>query len=550
MQSILESASMTNQVIYTIGGTVPTTGGIYIKRRADDVLLGLCRAGEYLHVLSPTQMGKSSPIVNIAKKIEAEGFVTVYVDLTGVGMELDPEKWFLGFLYEVCDSLSLNFDIFSWWQEKARLGFVQRISLFIKDVLLQLCDKQIVIFVDEIDIALDLPFAHDFFGVIRSLHARRDKFNDLSRISVVLVGTSTIQELTKGSIRWLNIGKTIQVDSFEIDEAIPLARGFCESDAQAKKILEWVFKWTNGHPYLTQVLCARLFAVSSDKKNKKINENIIDQIAKREFLSGLDNLDNNIVYIQNKLLELFHRNPALMKYYYKILCGETLQDNEHLDLIVPLKSIGLVSIRGGKVQISNKIYAAAFNQSWLQVHFPQISLGIVQPNRTVFISYRRLEGKYAARSVYLYLANKGYDVFLDVENIPSGEFESIILNQIASRVHFLVILNPGSLDRCNFPGDWLRKEIEFALELRRNIVPLMFDGFTFSDNKKNLSGRLSALANYNGIEVTNDLFEQTMEKLISRFLHLNNPVEITPPPDDDLPVILEKIRKTKELLSD
>ena len=99
MQSILGNSLMTNQNIYTVGGSVPTTGGIFIKRRADDELLGLCRAGEYLHVLSPSQMGKSSLILNIGKKLEAEGFVTVYVDLTCVGKEQDPDKWFLGFLY-------------------------------------------------------------------------------------------------------------------------------------------------------------------------------------------------------------------------------------------------------------------------------------------------------------------------------------------------------------------------------------------------------------------------------------------------------------------
>ncbi len=77
------------------------------------------------------------------------------------------------------------------------------------------------------------------------------------------------------------------------------------------------------------------------------------------------------------------------------------------------------------------------------------------------------------------LTHHGYDVFLDFNGIASGDFERVILENIHARAHFLVILTPSALERCSEPGDWLRREIETALDARRNIVPLMLESFDF-----------------------------------------------------------------------
>jgi tetratricopeptide (TPR) repeat protein len=151
--------------------------------------------------------------------------------------------------------------------------------------------------------------------------------------------------------------------------------------------------------------------------------------------------------------------------------------------------------------------------------------------KTVFISYRRDVSKYPARLVFNDLRAHGYDVFMDVESIDSGTFDTIILNQIAARAHFVVILAPGSLERCTEPGDWLRQEIERAIELRRNVVPLMFDGFVFKDAKPYLKGKLKQLRRYNALNVHDDFFEAAMEKLRTRYLKqpAQGTIVVTPP---------------------
>lgn len=89
-------------------------------------------------------------------------------------------------------------------------------------------------------------------------------------------------------------------------------------------------------------------------------------------------------------------------------------------------------------------------------------------DKTVFISYRRSVSAYIARAVFMDLRQNGYDAFMDVESIDSGEFDRIILGQIAARVHFVVILTPSAVERCAEPGDWLRREIEEAMGRLRN----------------------------------------------------------------------------------
>lgn len=97
--------------------------------------------------------------------------------------------------------------------------------------------------------------------------------------------------------------------------------------------------------------------------------------------------------------------------------------------------------------------------------------------KTVFLSYRRTNFPWAL-AIFQNLTQHGYDVFFDYDGIASGDFESVILGNITARAHFLVLLTPSALERCNEPSDWLRREIETALAHQRNTVPLMLEGFS------------------------------------------------------------------------
>jgi len=165
------------------------------------------------------------------------------------------------------------------------------------------------------------------------------------------------------------------------------------------------------------------------------------------------------------------------------------------------------------------------------------------PAKTVFISYRRALNHYVARAIFMDLRTHGYDVFMDVESLDSGTFDTIILHQIEARAHFLVVLTPGSLTRVNERGDWLRREIIHAIDLQRNIVPLLAMGFRFENDGAKLPGQLGQLKRYNGLEVPDSYFDEAMTKLRERFLKKPTSVAVTPPPVSELSAVRSRIEK-------
>ena len=151
---------------------------------------------------------------------------------------------------------------------------------------------------------------------------------------------------------------------------------------------------------------------------------------------------------------------------------------------------------------------------------------MAQQHKTVFISYRRSVASFPARAIFQDLRDHGYDVFMDVESIDNGQFDTIILKQIEARAHFLLVLAPGTVERCIEPGDWLRREIEHAMDHGRNIVPLLIGGFSFKGSDKYLTGKLGELSRYNGVEVPHNFFDEAMDRLRMRFL--KRPVYLIP----------------------
>jgi hypothetical protein len=161
------------------------------------------------------------------------------------------------------------------------------------------------------------------------------------------------------------------------------------------------------------------------------------------------------------------------------------------------------------------------------------------PDKAVFISYRRKLSPFVARAIFENLTNHDYDVFMDVESIDSGTFKDIIFHQIAERAHFLAVLTPGALEATANREDWLRREIEHAIESRRNIVPVMAQSFDFDKEAEKFAGKqfpggIEQLRDFNGVDVPHEYFGDAMRKLRERFLKKPITVATKPAPKTEL----------------
>lgn len=100
----------------------------------------------------------------------------------------------------------------------------------------------------------------------------------------------------------------------------------------------------------------------------------------------------------------------------------------------------------------------------------------------IFISYRRETGEDKARILSLFLSTIGYRVFFDHESGMTGKFETEILAAVEIAPVFLMLLTPHCLDRCIDEDDWVRREIEQATILKKEIIPVNPNyGFEFTN---------------------------------------------------------------------
>jgi membrane-associated phospholipid phosphatase len=132
--------------------------------------------------------------------------------------------------------------------------------------------------------------------------------------------------------------------------------------------------------------------------------------------------------------------------------------------------------------------------------------------KLVFISYRREGGSRLARVVQMELERRGFPCFLDVDDLGAEHFDDRLLLEIERAPNCVVVLAPGSLDRCHRPDDWMRREIVHALAKGRNVVPLMADDFRFPKEEE-LVEELRNLPRLNGVSYSHEYFMAAFDKL-------------------------------------
>ena len=204
-------------------------------------------------------MGKSSLRVRAMERLQAEGTVCIFIDLTGMGSHnLTPEKWYAAIVRSLVSAAQLQFNWRNWWRETRDLFTpVQRLSLLIEEVLLVEVSSKIVIFIDEIDRVLSQKFSlDDFLALIHSCYQKRQVNPNYERLTFTLLGVAAPRDLISDQTQSpFNVGKAITLQGFKPEEAFPLMLGLAERVAEPQNLLADILGWTGGQPFLTQKLC-------------------------------------------------------------------------------------------------------------------------------------------------------------------------------------------------------------------------------------------------------------------------------------------------------
>ncbi len=119
-------------------------------------------------MLTGRQMGKSNLRVQTARRLQSENTAGGIVDITGIGTDqITPAQWYAGLTATLANSFKIKMNVRSWWRDREHLPPLLRLNEFIEQVLLPASDRNIVIFIDEIDSILSLSFSSDdFFAML------------------------------------------------------------------------------------------------------------------------------------------------------------------------------------------------------------------------------------------------------------------------------------------------------------------------------------------------------------------------------------------------
>lgn len=352
---------------FNAGGTLNRDAPSYVQRSADEELYRQVMAKQYCYVLTSRQMGKSSLMVRTAERIHKEGVQTAVIDLSGLGTQITTEQWYLGIITSISSQLHLTTNPEQWWNTHSALGPVQRFTDFIEIVMFQEITEQVVIFIDEIDSTLALDFTDDFFAAIRVLFNSRASNPEYERLTFVLLGVAAPSDLIKDRNRTpFNIGRAINLGGFSFENAAPLREGLEQIfPGQGQLLLQRVFDWSSGHPYLTQKICLAL--AESPQTEWSIEQ--VDTLVHHLFFSEAAEPDSNVQFIHNYIAKRPERRKLLLL-YRQVYKGKAVVDDEQSLIHNRLKLVGLVRSERGELQVQNQIYRRAFDLAWVKTTMP------------------------------------------------------------------------------------------------------------------------------------------------------------------------------------
>ena len=147
-----------------------------------------------------------------------------------------------------------------------------------------------------------------------------------------------------------------------------------------------------------------------------------------------------------------------------------------------------------------------------------------QTKYDVFISYRRHGGSTNAQLVKAELIRRNFDedkIYMDTHSLHEGFFDQRLLDAIsASRSVVLVIskdcfavMENVDAAKTEQKKDFLLQEIQWAIEQKKNIVPMLFDNLRWEDVK--LPDSISMLSSLNSVTYNHEYPKASFDKLLA-----------------------------------
>lgn len=269
------------------GGALRDDRAFYIERAVDRTLFERLRAGGDACVVSARQVGKTSLVQRLERRLVAAGALCVYDDLDAIGTARDEAQWLYTLAkrlarrarvndpslppFDPAASLRAEGDITPW--ERFRVAFEQG--------LLAGHGRRVVIILDEIGatLRLDKTVRETLFSFLRAMRADPGAAR---RVSVCLVGvvrpSEVVDSLSEG---FFATAAEVRVDDFTRAECDGFAPGLAGVTDDPAALLDAVYAWAGGHPAFTQKVLHHVVLEGASAEPFDVR---VERIVRREIL--------------------------------------------------------------------------------------------------------------------------------------------------------------------------------------------------------------------------------------------------------------------------
>ncbi len=328
-------------------------------------------------VLGARQTGKTSLLLKALHQYQAK-YKFVFINLEAI-FGANEQECFTFIAEETLDQLGrTTADIETGLPHNSRsfLIFLRTLSRAVQSI-------RIVLLLDEVG-ALPLDTAIKLAHSIRSAFTSRHVRPEYQRFVFVLAGAADMLALTSGvSSPLKNVTDSIYLTDFSLAETqILLTNGFSDSDINLPDSLaERIYDWTNGHPFLTQLLAAHYLSADESTKAQSIDK-IVERFRQTE--------DRNLPHLFRALAV---DNLPLWGVIDAVLNDREFPFSRSNNLVAELELIGAIKNENGRCRLRNRFYAEAIRHRLISSqHLPQpISLDQLRQLLTDYFSIEDLQ---------------------------------------------------------------------------------------------------------------------------------------------------------------
>lgn len=238
---------------FVAGGPVQPERPCYVERAADRLLADAVAAKRLCWVVGPRATGKTSLLLRAAHAARRSGALVAMVDWRKLAEQAvpAPDDGLRILAERIAAELKLG-KIDSWWNARDARSERNPLVDFFWQVALTNTTAPILVVVDDLEAAPDSPLARDLLAAIAGCYARRGREADFARLNFVLAGC--VAPRSGGDERHaLPVdAEVVEPADFSADETYRLAVAFGGEPELAQALLDRIYAWTGGQPYLTQ----------------------------------------------------------------------------------------------------------------------------------------------------------------------------------------------------------------------------------------------------------------------------------------------------------